>query len=110
MNNVTTVRPATVSELDALARIWHEGWHDAHARIAPAGLVKARTLDQFHTRMTAALADTFVVGLRGAPDGFVMLKEDELYQFYVARAARGSGAADMLMEAAEAELARRGIA
>ena len=39
-----------------------------------------------------------------------MLKGDELYQFYVARAARGSGVADALMEAAEAELARRGVA
>ncbi|MGB9369112.1 MAG: GNAT family N-acetyltransferase [Xanthobacteraceae bacterium] len=30
-------------------------------------------------------------------------------QFYVARAARGSGVANALMEAAEAELARRGV-
>ena len=72
--------------------------------------MKARTLEQFRARLAAALADTFVIGPKGAPDGFFMLKGDELYQFYVARAARGSGVADALMEAAEAELARRGVA
>jgi ribosomal protein S18 acetylase RimI-like enzyme len=39
-----------------------------------------------------------------------MLKGDELYQFFVARAVRGSGFAASLMTGAEAELARRGIA
>jgi GNAT superfamily N-acetyltransferase len=104
-----TVRPPDVSELDHLAQVWHQGWHDAHGHIAPAGLVKARTLEQFRARMATALADTFVIGLKGAPDGFFMLKGDELYQFYVARAARGSGVADALMETAEAEFVRRGV-
>jgi GNAT superfamily N-acetyltransferase len=103
------VRLADASELDHLARIWHQGWHDAHAHIAPAGLVQARTLERFRERLAAALPDTFVIGPKGAPDGFVMLKGDELYQFYVARSARGTGTAGTLMEGAEAELARRGV-
>ena len=104
-----TVRPADASGINHLAGIWHEGWHDGHGHIAPAGLVKARTLERFRARMAAALADTFVIGRPGAPDGFFMLKDNELYQVYVARSARGTGTADTLMEAAEAELARRGI-
>ena len=103
------VRAADASELEHLARIWHEGWHDAHAHIAPEGLVKARTLERFRARLAAALAETFVIGPPGAPDGFFMLKDDELYQFYVARSARGSDIAATLMDAAEAEFARRGI-
>ena len=105
-----TVRPADAAELDHLAQLWHEGWHDAHAAIAPAGLVAARTLPRFRTRLDAALADTFVIGPRGAPAGFFMLKGDELYQFYVARTARGSGVAAALMDAAEAALLRRAVA
>lgn len=104
------VRSPDASELDHLARIWHEGWHDGHGHIAPAGLAKARTLERFRERLAAALPDTFVIGPPGAPDGFFMLRGDELYQFYVARAARGSGVADALMDAAEGELARRGVA
>jgi GNAT superfamily N-acetyltransferase len=105
-----TARPAEAADIDPLARIWHEGWHDAHGLLAPAGLVKARTLASFRARMAAALADTFAIGPLDAPAGFFMLKDDELYQFYLARAARGSGIATPLIAAAEAELARRGIA
>lgn len=63
------VRPADPSELDHLARLWHEGWHDGHGHIAPAGLVKARTLERFRARLAAALADVFVIGPRGARMG-----------------------------------------
>lgn len=103
------VRPAAQAEIDHLARVWHEGWHDAHAAISPGGLAAARTLKSFRDRMAAALADTFVIGPPGAPDGFYMLKVDELYQFYVARAARGSGIAIPLIADAETRLAARGI-
>ena len=60
--------------------------------------------------MAAALADTFVIGPPGAPAGFYMLKDDELYQFYLAREARGSGIAAALIADAEARLAARGVA
>ena len=104
------VRAADVGEIDHLARLWHEGWQDAHAALAPPGLVRARTLESFRERLAAALADTFVIGPPGAPSGFYMLKGDELYQFYVARAARGSGVAAALIADAEARLAGRGVA
>ena len=104
-----SVRPAVEAEVDHLARLWHEGWHDAHAALAPPGLVRARTHESFRERMAAALADTFVIGPPGAPSGFYMLKGDELYQFYVARAARGSGVAAVLIADAEARFAGRGV-
>jgi len=104
-----SVRAADVGEIDHLARLWHQGWNDAHAALAPAGLVRARTLDSFRDRLAAALADTFLIGPPDAPSGFYMLKGDELYQFYVAREARGSGIAAVLLADAEARLAERGV-
>jgi ribosomal protein S18 acetylase RimI-like enzyme len=101
-------RPAETDDLDALAQLWFDGWQDGHAHIAPAGLTKARTLESFRERLGAAMADLFVIGAPGAPIAFVMLNDDELYQFYVGRAARGSNVAPALMRAAETELARRG--
>src|SRR5882724_9749318 len=103
------IRKAEPSEIEPLARLWHEAWRDGHGPIAPAGLVKARTLASFAARLAPALSDTFVAGLADAPAGFFVLRDDEVYQFFVARAARGSGFAALLMAAAEAELARRGI-
>ncbi len=107
---MTDVRPPDASELDHLARLWHEGWQDGHAHVAPEGLTRARTLERFRARLGAAANDTFVAGSHGAPDGFFMLRGDELYQFYVGRSARGSNVAAGLMDAAEDELARRGVA
>ena len=38
------VRAAQEADVGPLATIWHEGWHDAHARIVPAALTRDRTL------------------------------------------------------------------
>jgi GNAT superfamily N-acetyltransferase len=104
-----TARPADPSETGALARLWYDGWQDAHAAILPATLARARTRESFVERMAAALADVRVIGPQGAPLGFAMLKGDELYQFYVASEARGAGIAAALMADAEAQLAARGV-
>src|SRR5262249_22481368 len=53
--------------------------------------------------------DVRVVGCSGAPLGFHLLKDDELYQLYVSAAARGTGVAAALIVDAEARLAERGI-
>ena len=103
------VRPATVDEVDGLARLWYDGWHDAHARIVPAELTRLRTPQSFRERMAAALAHTRVAGPTGAPVGFCMLKGDELHQLYVAARARGTGVAAALLTDGEAVLARHGV-
>ena len=102
-------RPADASETGALARLWYDGWQDAHAAILPPALARARTRESFAERMAAALADVRVIGPQGAPLGFAMLKGDELYQFYMASEARGAGVAAALMTDAEAQLSARGI-
>ncbi len=103
------MRSAEAHELDHLAQLWHEGWHDAHGSLVPPGWARARSLSSFRERL-AALPETRVVGPAGSPLGFFMLRGEELWQFYVARAARGTGAATALMAHAEAELVRRGVA
>src|SRR4030095_7146472 len=104
-----TARPAAPSETDALARLWYDGWQDAHATILPPALARARTRQSFAERMAAALANVRVIGPQGAPLGFAMLKGDELYQFYVASEARGAGLAAAVMAGAEAQLSARGV-
>jgi ribosomal protein S18 acetylase RimI-like enzyme len=103
------VRDAEETEVVALARLWLDGWRDAHAHLAPAELTRLRTLESFEQRLRAALADIRVVGRRGAPLGFCITKHDELYQLYVAAPARGSGVADVLISDAERRLVERGI-
>jgi GNAT superfamily N-acetyltransferase len=103
------VRPATAAEIDSIARVWFEGWHEAHAHLVPPDLTVLRTLESFAERLHPLLPDIRVVGSPGAPVGFCALKHDELYQMFVSRDARGSGAAAALMADAEARLAAAGV-
>ena len=103
------VRSAEKEEIDSLAKIWYDGWRDAHLQIVPAELARVRTPESFGPRLRDLLADVRVVGPVGAPLGFSIVKDDELYQLYVAAHARGAGVAAALMADAEARLARDGF-
>ena len=103
------VRAAEEGEIGHLARLWHDGWQDAHARILPAELARARTLESFRDRLQAALSSVCVAGPSGAPIGLCMVKGDELYQLYVAAPSRGLGVAAALMADAEARLSESGV-
>ena len=78
------VRSARENEIDQLARIWYDGWRDAHERILPEELARDRTLESFKVRLREALANVRVAGPPEEPAGFCILKDDELYQLYVA--------------------------
>jgi GNAT superfamily N-acetyltransferase len=109
MSGDRQVRPADERELDQLARVWFDAWNDAHAQIVPPELKRLRTLDSFRERLRAALARTRVSGPLGAPVGFYVLKDAELYQLFVAAKARGTGVAADLIADAEARLAASGV-
>jgi GNAT superfamily N-acetyltransferase len=104
------VRPAVPAEIDRIAQVWFDGWHEAHAHLVPADLTRLRTLDSFAERLHPLLPHIRVVGAPGVPAGFCALKGDELYQMFVSREARGSGAAAALIADAEARLAAGGVA
>jgi ribosomal protein S18 acetylase RimI-like enzyme len=103
------VRSAEAAEIDILARIWYDGWQDAHADILPEELARIRTLESFRERLRAALPEVRVAGPPGEPVGFCLINDDELYQLYVSAQARGSGIAAALVADAEARLAARGV-
>lgn len=103
------VRRAEEAEIGHLARLWHDVWHESHARLVPSDLARLRALTSFEDRLRAALPDIRVAGLRGAPVGFCIVKGDELYQLYVSAEARGSGVATALLADAERRLAENGI-
>lgn len=107
--DMPTARPATHDDLDALTDIWHDGWHEAHAEHVPSELIDLRDHASLRIRMENMLADTDVVGPIGAPIGFCSVMQDEIYQFYVAPAARGTGTANALLQAGEKRLAVNGV-
>lgn len=102
------VRDADVIELDQLAELWYNGWQDAHASILPAELAQHRTLKSFRQRLVDHLVHARVLGPLGRPVGFCIVKQDELYQFYLSAEARGSGIAAALLADGERRLAASG--
>ena len=63
------VRPATTAEVDQIAQVWFDGWHEAHAHLVPADLTRIRTLESFAERLHPMLPDIRVIGAAGAPVG-----------------------------------------
>lgn len=109
MNSPVQVRNAEAAEIGWLARLWREGWVDVHLEIVPRELARARTLESFRERLANLVASVRVVGPSGAPLGFHIVKDDELYQLYVDAEARGSGVAAALVADAEKHIAAAGF-
>jgi len=110
MSPTPTIRPAEESDVPRLAQLWFDGWQDAHLGLLPESVRRARTLASFERRLIDALGDIRVATRDDRLNGFVMLREAELYQFYVDASARGSGVAQQLMAETERWLAARGFA
>ena len=105
--------PFDISNLDLrdllpAARLWESGWHDAHAEIVPADLTAQRTSESFVERLRNRIERTRVGVDNGEVLGLCMTQDDELYQMYVAPAARGTGLAQALILDAETRLKAAG--
>jgi ribosomal protein S18 acetylase RimI-like enzyme len=103
------VRAAEESEIGHLAKIWYDGWHDAHAQILPPELTRLRTLESFSERLHSALPNVRVVGPSGEPVGLCMVQDNELYQLYVSAQSRGLGVAAALIADAEDRFSENGV-
>jgi ribosomal protein S18 acetylase RimI-like enzyme len=108
-NDAMFVRDAEHAEIDRLAEVWYEGWHEAHGLIVPGELARLRTRESFRSRLEEALPSVRVVGPLGLPAGFCMVRGAELYQLYVSRQSRGSGVAAALIGDAEGRLLKSGV-
>jgi GNAT superfamily N-acetyltransferase len=109
MSTSIEVRSAVEGELDHLAGLWHDAWHDSHAQILPTELTRFRTFESFRERLQTALSDTRVAGPPNTPLGFCIVQGEELYQLFVSAPARGLGVAAALLADAEHRLAQKGV-
>ena len=105
------LRPATPDDVDAIAELFHRGWHDAHPGNVPEGLTERRTAEAFHDRVAQRVAETYettVAEVDGEIAGFIMVDGDEAEQVYVDRAFRGTSVAGTLLTEAERQVAAAG--
>jgi putative acetyltransferase len=105
------LRPATRDDVEAVAAVFHQGWHEVHPGRVPDGLTERRTLEAFRDRVTQRIAETeetTVADVDGVVAGFVMVSDDEAEQVYVDRAYRGTTVATLLLAEAERQIAAAG--
>lgn len=109
MNGSSRVlRRATPDDLDAIVRIWHSGWRDAHRRRVPPVLYRFRTLESYPPRVRERLRSTWVAVIGGAVVGFVVVIDNEVEQLYVSDDGRGSGTGAALLGQGERVIAEGG--
>ena len=104
-----TVRAATDRNREAIARIWHQGWHDAHDDLVPSSILVYRTLEHFRLWLGDNIEDAAVAEVDECEVGFYMLERHWLSKLYVDGEARGSGIAQTLLVYAETALAASGV-
>lgn len=105
------LRPATAGDAEAVAGVFHEGWHDVHPGRVPDGLTERRTPEAFLDRVTRRIAETdetTVAEVDSTIAGFIMVAGDEAEQVYVGRAFRGTTVATLLLTEAERQIAAAG--
>ncbi|WP_138933014.1 GNAT family N-acetyltransferase [Roseovarius arcticus] len=103
------IRPARAEDHSAIIKIWHAGWHDAHAHLVPEPLLKFREIEHFWLWLEGS-ADQFFVATSGKSIvGFVATNEAELVKLYVASGARGTGIAAALLAFGERNIADSGV-
>ncbi|WP_204044058.1 GNAT family N-acetyltransferase [Acrocarpospora phusangensis] len=102
------MRPATREDAQDVAKIWIDGWRDAHLGHVPEELAAVRTAESFGVRASQRVDDTVVAAVGGSVAGFVMVVGDEVEQVYVAEQHRGTAVAAILLAEAERLVAAAG--
>jgi ribosomal protein S18 acetylase RimI-like enzyme len=102
-----SLRAATSGDLEAIARIWYQGWFDGHLGHVPDALLPYRRLADFRLRVPGRIEATTVATDDARVVGFLTVHHDEIEQVYVAESARGGGAAGALLQEGERRIAAR---
>lgn len=104
---MSLLRMASPTDCEAIARVWHAAWHDAHTGVVPARLLPHRGLAHFRDLATACAGRITVAVQAQHVVGFVAADDDELELLFVGAAARGTGVADALIAHAERQISER---
>lgn len=102
------LRAAIEDDVDAIARIWFDGWRDGHLGHVDERLIEVRTASSFIDRAGRKVAATTVAVSGSVVVGFAMVFGNEVEQLYVDERARGTGLADILLRRCEHDIAARG--
>lgn len=94
-----------LSDICVVAKLWHDGWHEAHASFVPEQEVARRTLKKFQQRLEDYPNLGRIAVLDDQPVGLCVVENDELAQLFVVKTARRIGVASALLLDGEKRIA-----
>jgi ribosomal protein S18 acetylase RimI-like enzyme len=103
------IRAALPGEVDAIAELYHQVWHEAEAGFVPEEERRRRTRAFFAERLQSRISTMLVAQETDGLVGFVSWRGNYVGQLYVRAAYRGRGVATDLLAAAESAMAAAGI-
>lgn len=101
------IRLASTGDIPALARVWHDGWHQGHAHLSPE-IAKGRPFEFFLPRIETTLPNCVVATVDNVIVGFAGWAGDGIGQVFVLPEWHGRQVAPLLLAAAEAKLKEQG--
>ena len=102
-------RPMMEDEVEAVAALWHETWHNTHDRLAHPALREFRTQDYFRHRTDRERDTVYVSGAPGKPVGLCIVSGGNLDMLFIAAPERGKGIGELLLADAEARMLKSGV-
>jgi GNAT superfamily N-acetyltransferase len=103
------VRPAGDGDVTSIGALYHRVWHDTHGPHMPPAERARRDEEDFRGRIRELMPNVVLSQDDGYIIGFAAWSSSLLGQIYVESAYRGTGVAERLMAAAEAEMAAQGV-
>ena len=110
MLNDITIRPMHSGELEAVAKLFYDVWHETQRHLQDPKRGKFRYLGFFQNRIHERKAHTLVAANGIHILGFACWTGGHFNSLFVAKEARSSGLGSTLLQAAEAEMCNSGVA
>ena len=99
MLNDVTIRPMLSSELDAVAKLFHDVWHETQAKLQDPRKAAIRGYDFFKARADMPKVQTLVALQDEAIIGFARWAPGHLHSLFVEQDYRGQGVGEKLCHA-----------
>ena len=97
------IRPMLVDELDRVAWLFHDLWHETQAKLQDPRKAAIRGIDFFQGRMDMPKVQTLVALEKQTIIGFARWEPGHLHSLFVAQAYRSMGFGEKLCDAVVAE-------
>ena len=95
------IRPLSPEDVKATAKLWHDGWHEAHDHLIPPYPPHERSLECFERRLLGTQDQARIAFDHDQPVALCITEQNEVAQLFVTKLQRGTHLGKSLLIDAE---------